>query len=153
MTNQDDGNDLQPYSPEPNSIPTNGAVTSTEGGARMTPGVPSIDDVIIQDLGERFNPVKEMMVFPSDAQAAIPRSVISTDDAVNIIRSYMGHKLYQEGKWDVSELLWLKMATGVGIDGRGRNEAVEMSGGILGSLKRRVGRFGSGHAEDQKHSA
>ena len=128
----------------------NGQNGSKPGGK---PSIPSVEDLVLQDMGEKFNPLREMMTFPSNVEGAIPRAVVTKDEAVDILRSFMSHQLMDKGRWTFSELVWLKLALSTAIDGRARDEAVQMYSGVGGFVKKMKeagGKFGlgKGHKQD-----
>ena len=89
--------------------------------------VPAVDDVVQQELGERWETTREMLQFPPDMAHAMPRAVLTSRSSVDLLRSSMMHALWQLGVWDPMQLAWQKMALSVPVDGRGRTEAVEIA--------------------------
>lgn len=99
----------------------------TESDEEQSPRVPASEDVIMQSLGERFDVAREMLEYPTVMSHAVPRAVLTERQAVNLLRSSMLHDLWQRDMWDARQLAWTKMALSVSIEGRGRNEAVEIA--------------------------
>ena len=95
--------------------------------ADESPRVPSVDDVVMQSLGERWETAREMLNYPTVLSHAIPRAVLTDKMATALLRSSMMHNLWQTNAWDPERLAWEKMALSVPIDGRGRAEAVEIA--------------------------
>ena len=92
-----------------------------------SPRVPAVDDVIMQSLGERWETAREMLEYPTVMSHAIPRAVLTSREAVDLLRSSMLHGLWQTNTWDAMQLGWQKMALSIPVDGRGRAEAVEIA--------------------------
>ena len=113
-------------------IPDNGHDPS--GVRDESPRVPSVDDVIMQSLGERWETAREMLEYPTVMSNAIPRAVLSSNDAVDLLRSQMLHGLWQTNAWDAMQLSWQKMALSIPVDGRGRKEAVEIATSAITKL-------------------
>ena len=93
----------------------------------QSPRVPAVDDVIMQSLGDRWDTAREMLEYPTVMSNAIPRAVLSGDDAADLLESSMMHTLWHSNAWDHMQLGWEKMALSTAVDGRGRTEAVEIA--------------------------
>ena len=102
--------------------------------ADETPRVPSVDDIVMQQLGERWETPRELLNFPSVMSNAIPRSVLTSNDATDLLRSHMQHNLWQYNSWDPMSLAWNKQALSTAIDGRARSEAVQVATSTIGRL-------------------
>ena len=92
-----------------------------------SPRSPSVDDVIMQSLGERWETTRELLQFPTELSHAIPRAVLTQRQSVDMLRSSMLHDLWNTSTWDSAQLGWEKMALSVPVDGRGRKEAVDIA--------------------------
>ena len=96
-------------------------------GDDEAPRVPAVDDVIMQNLGERWDTAREMLEYPTVLSHAIPRAVLTQQTATDLLRSSMLHSLWQTGAWNPMQLAWERMALSIPVDGRGRSEAVEIA--------------------------
>ena len=116
-------------------------------GAGPVKGTPSVDDMVMEELGQPFNPLAEMMKFSEDPAEFITRSVVKPEMSVDMIRSLMMHDLWEHDEWDHERLLWNRLAFSVAENGLGREQAVQMyggTGGFLGNMRRKLGGFNSG---------
>ncbi len=103
---------------EPN---LNGA-TKPPGGA----GVPSQLDLAMQNMGKKNDMVQEMLRVPTQPQEFIARSVLTKQHYKSVVRFYYEDSYLTDDEPDIEGTVWYDMALTAAVDGRARDDVVQM---------------------------
>lgn len=97
-----------------------------EQGSSPQGAPPGLEDFFVHNDKGTPNIIREMTTTSTDPKEFYPRSIIDRNERASILRMYARQQLWEERKFDVSELIWQNLAMSIAIDGKGREQAVQM---------------------------
>lgn len=101
------------------------------GGASTNGGSPAIEDLFATRGAPIFNTVRELLTASTKPEEFLPRTVITLQDWKRKKRLLAKRSHVETGRTDMRLVLWYDFIIAPAIDGRAREEAVEVAIGQM----------------------
>lgn len=106
---------------------------NTNGASPKSP--PSLEDYWLRTEEGAPNILIEMMTTALESQKFIPRAIVSPREAAALQRFSNSVQIWKNRTVDPGMIVWTKLAYSIAIQGRGRQQVVDMYGGLSGRIR------------------
>lgn len=106
-------------------------VSSNGHEAKPPGGRPGLQNLLVSgEGGNSFDPMRELLTGSNNAAEWLPRSRKSAREIKRDTRLMSKWTRYTEGSVDLPRLIWWQDLSNVGVDGKAREEAIELAGNM-----------------------